>query len=124
MILTFFLIFIKKVNLAGVIGVPSAQIATAPGASILSAPLATNTLVQKHIYVHVPPPEEEELSAPLPLPSVANRQKHYKIIFIKAPSPPSVAQQLVQAQLAQQQSEEKTLVCDKLFVPSSINIDL
>lgn len=89
--------------------VPSAPVSTS-----FSAPAATNTLVQKHIYVHVPPPEqeEEELITSLPLSSVANRQKHYKIIFIKAPSAPSVSQQLVQAQLAQQQSEEKTLVCD------------
>lgn len=58
----------------------------------------------------MPPPEEEELNIPLPQSSVANRQKHYKIIFIKAPSAPSISQQLAQAQIAQQQSEEKTLV--------------
>lgn len=70
-----------------------------------------NTLIQKHIYVHVPPPsEEEEFNQPI-LPEALNRQKHYKIIFIKAPSTPSISQQIAQAQLAQQQqTEEKTLV--------------
>lgn len=70
---------------------------------------SSNTLIQKHIYVHVPPPDEEEYRQPLPQFSQPNRQKHYKIIFIKAPTGPSVSQQIAQAQLAQQQLlEEKT----------------
>lgn len=70
-----------------------------------------NTLIQKHIYVHVPPPqEEEEFNQPIS-PDALSRQKHYKIIFIKAPSTPSISQQIAQAQIAQQQqTEEKTLV--------------
>lgn len=70
-----------------------------------------NTLIQKHIYVHVPPPqEEEEFNQPIS-PDSLSRQKHYKIIFIKAPSTPSISQQIAQAQYAQQQqTEEKTLV--------------
>lgn len=64
------------------------------------------TLVQKHIYVHVPPPDPEDeiiqqrQVAPLP-------QKHYKIIFIKAPSAPAPSQ--AQISLAAQ-SQEKTIV--------------
>lgn len=55
----------------------------------------------------MPPPEAEEpaeiiRSAPQPI----NHQKHYKIIFIKAPSTSS--KQIVHQQL--QQTEEKTLV--------------
>lgn len=39
-------------------------------------------VVQKHIYVHVPPPEPEEIIPQRTIP-VAQAQKHYKIIFIK-----------------------------------------
>lgn len=53
----------------------------------------------------MPPQEQEEPFVP-PAP-VVNHQKHYKIIFIKAPSPP---QQVFHAQPAQSISEEKTLV--------------
>ncbi|XP_066251144.1 uncharacterized protein [Euwallacea similis] len=65
-----------------------------------------STLVQKHIYVHVPPPEPEDLQPQRIIP-VAPAQKHYKIIFIKAPSPPTPT---VPAIPVQQQNEEKTLV--------------
>lgn len=74
---------------------------------------APQTLIQKHIYVHVPPPsEEDEFNAALsPEAAGISKQKHYKIIFIKAPSSPSVSQQIAQAQaIQQQQNEEKTLV--------------
>lgn len=63
-------------------------------------------IVQKHIYVHVPPPEQEEIRAQRPIP-VAPAQKHYKIIFIKAPSPPSYQAPIIPVQ---PQNEEKTLV--------------
>ncbi|KAJ9575387.1 hypothetical protein L9F63_025662, partial [Diploptera punctata] len=46
-------------------------------------------VIHKHVYVHVPPPEPSYTQprrpqAPLPPP-----QKHYKIVFIKAPTPPT-----------------------------------
>jgi Domain of unknown function (DUF243) len=63
-------------------------------------------IVQKHIYVHVPPPEQEEIRAQRPIP-VAPAQKHYKIIFIKAPSPPQYQAPVIPVQ---PQNEEKTLV--------------
>lgn len=58
------------------------------------------------LKVHVPPPEPEEIRPQRPIP-VGQAQKHYKIIFIKAPSPPSY--QAPQIPL-QPQNEEKTLV--------------
>jgi hypothetical protein len=63
-------------------------------------------IVQKHIYVHVPPPEQEEIQAQRQIP-VAPAQKHYKIIFIKAPSPPQYQAPIIPVQ---PQNEEKTLV--------------
>ncbi|XP_050071719.1 uncharacterized protein LOC126559592 [Anopheles maculipalpis] len=63
-------------------------------------------IVQKHIYVHVPPPEKEEVHYPRVSP-VQPAQKHYKIIFIKAPSPPAPKAPIIPVQ---PQNEEKTLV--------------
>lgn len=44
-------------------------------------------VVHKHVYVHIPPPEPQVYKPrkvyPQPVP-----QKHYKIVFIKAPTPP------------------------------------
>lgn len=40
------------------------------------------SLVQKHVYVHVPPPETDIPPPRKPI-TVAPAQKHYKIIFIK-----------------------------------------
>lgn len=64
------------------------------------------TTVQKHIYVHVPPPEPEEFRPQRPI-SVGQAQKHYKIIFIKAPSAPAPTAPVIPVQ---PQNEEKTLV--------------
>lgn len=63
-------------------------------------------IVQKHIYVHVPPPEPEEFRPQRPI-SVAPAQKNYKIIFIKAPSAPTPTAPVIPLQ---PQNEEKTLV--------------
>lgn len=57
-------------------------------------------------YVHVPPPEDEAEVAQQQQ-SYAAPRKHYKIIFIKAPSAPSITQQIAAAQA---QNEEKTLI--------------
>lgn len=70
------------------------------------APIQQSALVQKHIYVHVPPPDHEEIHATRNAQAV-QPQKHYKIIFIKAPSAPSYRTQILQQQ---QLNEEKTLV--------------
>lgn len=46
-------------------------------------------------------------------------RKHYKIIFIKAPSAPSITQQIAQAQA---QSQEKTLIYVLVKKPEDITI--
>ncbi|KAE8747300.1 Cuticle Protein Tweedle 2 [Frankliniella occidentalis] len=62
--------------------------------------------VHKHIYVHLAP-QEHEVQAPRARPTFAPPQKHYKIVFIKAPTPPTPTQQTVELP---PQDEEKTLI--------------
>jgi hypothetical protein len=69
-----------------------------------------------HSYVHVPPPEEEHAVAQQQQQLAAPR-KHYKIIFIKAPSAPSITQQIAAAQA---QNEEKTLIYVLVKKPEDI----
>ncbi|XP_026481611.1 uncharacterized protein LOC113388449 [Ctenocephalides felis] len=64
-------------------------------------------LIQKHIYVHVPPPDPEDVRAPHIHGQFAPPQKHYKIIFIKAPAPPQYGSASLPLP---PQNEEKTLV--------------
>lgn len=73
---------------------------------------ATPTLVHKHIYVHVPPPDpEDELrTAQSQLAPTVIPQKHYKIIFIKAPSNPAPPVQQQQQLALAAQNQEKTIV--------------
>ncbi|XP_062554910.1 uncharacterized protein LOC134220007 [Armigeres subalbatus] len=63
--------------------------------------------VYKHVYVHVPPEDKEEYVAPRVIQPVSHKQKHYKIIFIKAPTPPAPKSVVVPPQPS---SEEKTIV--------------
>lgn len=67
---------------------------------------APETVIQKHIYVHVPPAEPKEIQQHKPI-AVAPPEKHYKIIFIKAPTP---ATPTVPSIPLQPEKEEKTLV--------------
>lgn len=68
----------------------------------------TETQVHKHIYVHVPPKDfEDEEMAPRVVHQVAPKQKHYKIVFIKAPSAPAIRAPVVPPT---PQNEEKTLI--------------
>lgn len=62
-------------------------------------------VIHKHVYVHVPPPDEEDLRAQRPRPTLPP-QKHYKIIFIKAPTEDTSYRQAP----VLPQNEEKTLV--------------
>ena len=64
------------------------------------------TLIQKHIYVHVPPPEPEEV-VQRQLPSFRQPQKHYKIVFIKTPTAPTPTAANIQLP---GQDEQKTLI--------------
>ncbi|KAJ8924791.1 hypothetical protein NQ315_000944 [Exocentrus adspersus] len=63
-------------------------------------------VVQKHVYVHVAPDEPDERPPPrrivLPPP-----RKHYKVLFIKAPTPPTPTAPVIPLP---QQDEEKTVV--------------
>lgn len=72
-----------------------------------SAPQETQ--VHKHIYVHVPPKdfEEEEAIVPRVTHQGGPKQKHYKIVFIKAPNAPAVRAPVV---APPPQNEEKTLI--------------
>ncbi|XP_028157401.1 uncharacterized protein LOC135071841 [Ostrinia nubilalis] len=63
-------------------------------------------IVHKHVYVHVPPPDNEYPAARKPI-YVPPPQKHYKIVFIKAPTPPTPTAPIIPVQ---PQNEEKTLV--------------
>ncbi|XP_075153512.1 tweedleE [Haematobia irritans] len=63
-------------------------------------------VIHKHVYVHVPPPEPEYQAPRKPI-VVPPPQKHYKIVFIKAPSPPAPTAPIIPAL---PQTEEKTLV--------------
>ncbi|XP_065090392.1 pupal cuticle protein 36a-like [Ochlerotatus camptorhynchus] len=76
------------------------------GASQVQSFAPQQTVVQKHIYVHVPPQDPEETRAQQII-SQGVARKHYKIIFIKTPNVQSSAAQIA---LQQAQQEEKTIV--------------
>ncbi|XP_075218662.1 uncharacterized protein LOC142323208 [Lycorma delicatula] len=64
-------------------------------------------IVQKHIYVHVPPPDPEYQAPKRPVIPPPPPKKHYKIVFIKAPSFPSAQAPVIPAP---QSDIEKTLI--------------
>lgn len=63
-------------------------------------------IIHKHVYVHVPPPEPE-IIPPSKTFNSPPPQKHYKIVFIKAPTAPAPTAPVIPAI---PQNEEKTLV--------------
>lgn len=69
-------------------------------------PSTPAAIITKHVYVHIPPPEPEYTTPRRPV-EVLPVQKHYRIIFIKAPTqaPPTLP-----AFPAVAENEEKTLV--------------
>ncbi|XP_077287893.1 uncharacterized protein LOC143912493 [Arctopsyche grandis] len=69
-------------------------------------PPAQAPVIHKHVYVHVPPPEPE-YHAPRKQISVPAPQKHYKIVFIKAPTAPTPTAPIIPVQ---PQDEQKTLI--------------
>lgn len=87
-------------------GVSSAGGGGGGGGYATSGAAGGSTLVQKHIYVHVAPPEPEEFR-PQKQIAAAQATKHYKIIFIKAPSAAAPTAPTIPLQA---QNEEKTLV--------------
>lgn len=77
-----------------------------PPAAKYGPPTTLQQLVTKNIYVHLPPTENEEPAPPQTFePQVP--KKHYKIIFIKAPTPPKLTAPVIPEQ---PQDEHKTLV--------------
>ncbi|KAL7727370.1 hypothetical protein ACLKA6_003028 [Drosophila palustris] len=65
------------------------------------------SLVTKDIYVHVPPAEDAEERYPQPPVPVAPPRKHYRIVFIKSPTP-SVNKAALR--IKQAPVEEKTII--------------
>jgi hypothetical protein len=62
--------------------------------------------ITKNVYVHLPP-EDPEDEQPQQVLEPAPPQKHYKLIFIKAPEPPRPTAPIIPPQ---PQDEHKTLV--------------
>lgn len=62
--------------------------------------------ITKNVYVHLPPEDPEDYQPPQIIQAAAP-QKHYKLIFIKAPEPPKPTAPVIPAQ---PQDEHKTLV--------------
>ncbi|XP_055678007.1 uncharacterized protein LOC129786790 [Lutzomyia longipalpis] len=72
-------------------------------------------IVSKNIYIHVPPEEPAEFT-PSQRIEVPTPKKHYKVIFIKAPTPPTPTAPFIPAQV---QDEHKTLVYVLVKKPES-----
>ncbi|ALC42141.1 TwdlBeta [Drosophila busckii] len=89
-------------------GPPAAQPLPAygPPAAFYGPPPTAEAIVTKNVYVHVPPEEPEFYPAAAPI-QTAVPKKHYKIIFIKAPNPPTPVRQVLPPAV---QDEHKTLV--------------
>jgi hypothetical protein len=66
-------------------------------------------VVHKHVYFHIPPPEPEYTKEyPIRTPPPRPVQKHYRIIFIKAPTQSTPTMPALPP--VQPDSEEKTIV--------------
>lgn len=83
-----------------------------------SQALTSTVTVHKHIYIHKPPADFEE-SDPLPT-GIVNKNKHYNILFIKAPTLSQRSQ--ISQQLHQTESDEKTIVYVLVKKPDEENI--
>lgn len=69
-------------------------------------PPKAEKIITKNVYVHVPP-EEPVTYAPARQIQVPVAKKHYKIIFIKAPAPPTPTAPIIPERI---EDEHKTLV--------------
>lgn len=89
-------------------GIPEAQYGAPSQATSYGPPSSTPApVIHKHIYVHVPPSEPDYPAATRPLSEVQPAQKHYRIIFIKAPIQ---AIPTLPPLLPAPENEEKTIV--------------
>ncbi|XP_049303076.1 probable LIM domain-containing serine/threonine-protein kinase DDB_G0286997 [Bactrocera dorsalis] len=80
---------------------------------------APSSLVTKDIYVHVAPEEQEERYQRPVLPPPPPR-KHYRIVFIKAPSPKPSAAAL---RINQAPTEEKTIIYVLTRKPDPLDLE-
>lgn len=90
-------------------GPPPASPSNSYGLPLDSPQYETETpapVIHKHVYIHIPPPEPE-YAAEIPINSVQPVQKHYRIIFIKAPT---MSAPTAQVPAIQAVTEEKTIV--------------
>jgi len=65
---------------------PQVQNNYGPPSSEYGAPGGDQQVVHKHVYVHIAPKEPEYIRRPKPVRIAPKPEKHYKIIFIKAPT--------------------------------------
>lgn len=89
-------------------GQPSRTLYGPPTQSTAYGPPAQTPapIIHKHVYVHIPPPEPEYTTPRRPVEALP-LQKHYRIIFIKAPTHPApTAPPLPPAS----ENQEKTIV--------------
>ncbi|XP_023947448.2 uncharacterized protein LOC112052551 [Bicyclus anynana] len=103
--------FILAMAAASVLARPEPPSSYGPPSTSYGAPAPQygppqQPIVHKHVYVHVPPPDNEPPALRKPV-YVPPPQKHYKIVFIKAPTPPTPTAPVIPLQ---PQNEEKTLV--------------
>lgn len=82
-------------------------------------PSAGASLVSKDIYVHVPPAEDAEERYPQPQLPVPPPRKHYRIVFIKAPTP---AVSKAALRVKQAPVEEKTIIYVLTKKPDPIDL--
>lgn len=87
------------------LGPPPQEYGPPPAASY-GPPPDKQITITKNVYVHLPPEEPEDYQPPQVL-QTAPPQKHYKLIFIKAPEPPKPTAPVIPVQ---PQDEHKTLV--------------
>lgn len=74
-----------------------------------SSDTTPSPVVHKHVYIHIPPPEPDYSNPEYPIKNVVQPvQKHYRIIFIKAPTQASPT--IPPLPPIQPSSEEKTIV--------------
>jgi hypothetical protein len=73
-------------------------------------------IIHKHVYIHIPPPEPEYVEIPND-PVQQPVQKHYRIIFIKAPT---MAAPTAQVPAVQAVTEEKTIVYVLVKKPDNV----
>lgn len=85
---------------------PSVPSSGYPAAQYGAPETSQAPIIHKHVYVHVPPPEPE-IIAPTKTYNIPPPQKHYKIVFIKAPTAPAPTAPVIPVI---PQNEEKTLV--------------